>query len=361
MSRSDYKSLSKGYLDNTRSHISSNLLKNVMENKSVENFDFDTNYDFFGALYEPHNPTKPLPNEPFRAVIRSSDGIYRNLISIVIVGYVANTKNYKIKLRYKSNNSVDKNIQWYFVGTDLTKVDNRIILTDDAKIYEIPYSSIVIPETSPKIFGSLLTNSVDKFVNVNLDPRFLNALRISMKKNNECSSSIKVYISNFPIGTSGDYDYVNKQYYDSFVTIEGEHFKIKTEDSQKFYIEIACEECCKYVDNRFDTRTNKIIQKYVLNTPTPSGCNNTTCRPNIERNRDIVKDTDCNIKDPILVPKCKKINGAMNFTLEENVNVAYPGMRTVCGVNSEKRYIILSNTDPRFKSEQDKCKNSLGL
>lgn len=35
MSRSDYKSLSKGYFDNTRSHLSSN---NLMENKIVENF-----------------------------------------------------------------------------------------------------------------------------------------------------------------------------------------------------------------------------------------------------------------------------------------------------------------------------------
>lgn len=39
MSCSDYKSLSEGYLDNTRSHISSNLFNNnLMENKNVENY-----------------------------------------------------------------------------------------------------------------------------------------------------------------------------------------------------------------------------------------------------------------------------------------------------------------------------------
>ena len=240
MSRSDYKSLSKGYLDNTRSYGGHQIYpNNAVQNKSVENFNFDN--AFISKLYKGGTRLRALVH---RKALGSSTITY-TIMNIIIVKYDSGDK-YKVKLDTGNGNSYQSGADQTFVGISLSGSNylNFIIdINDTSKEYSIPYHSIIAknPYTlytnSPQMYGSLLTNfssTGQTFSNVPLDDNLFLQLKNGMT--DDCS--VNVYISNPYIPENRLY--MNTATYDltKSINIGGETYQIKKDNNNRYYVEI---------------------------------------------------------------------------------------------------------------------------
>ena len=361
MSRSDYKSLSKGYLDNTRSYGGHQIYtpNNAVENKSVENFNFDNG--FISNLYKAGTRLRALIQ---RRMPPSSKITYKTM-NIIIVKYDSGN-NYKVKLDTGNQNSYQDGADHSFVGISL--VGSNYVnfirdLNDTSREYSIPYHSIIAknPYTlytnSPPMFGSLLTNyssTGDTFSNVLLDDN----LFLLLKGRNNCT--VNVYISNSFISDI-DYDrlYINNATYDLTKTINigGETYQIKKDNNNRYYVEIKnndyCTRCCNYVDDVFDAINNKMKQKLI--NPLPNNCQTNSCP--LTKLRDIEKDKDCKYRtsNPIRIQNnCSRRGSNVRFFKYDIQELSNINMNGVC--DATKAVGLPASTE-----EIKLCKSSLGL
>ena len=218
--------------------IKSTPPNNSVENKSVENFDF--NNSFISNLYKAGTKLRALIQRKI-----PSNPITYTTMNIIIVRYDSGV-NYKVKLDTGNQNSYQAGADHSFVGISISPSNYLNFIrdiNDTSREYSIPYRSIIAknPYTlypnSPQMYGSLLTNyssTGDIFSNVLLDDNLFLLLKGGMT--NDCS--VNVYISNSFI--NDNQLYMNGATYDltKSINIGGETYQIKKDNANRYYIEI---------------------------------------------------------------------------------------------------------------------------
>ena len=206
MSRSDYKNIYEGYLDNTGykgGYNNRNIRERyggcgsepmpyeMNEGYNTTTSDITENITFISKLYN--------ANEMLMVITKSTDNSYNEDMYIKIIRHVTGTKNYRIKLTMSksyANTIKARNIDHIFEGTN-----TKIVLDNLETEYEIPYNIIMsyVGFSVGKGYfrPSLLSNS-GIFVNLDLSTNLISALR-STCSTPSTTETIKIYISRYPI------------------------------------------------------------------------------------------------------------------------------------------------------------------
>jgi len=250
MSRSDYKNLRNGYLDNTRMNL-------IRREQFREKFEPSSEISgLIDNLLVKGDDGKYLPSYPGGFTLdifiynKNSSGVYtleKESYYFDVVGYDANNKVYTIKVK---NNRITRAIKrndtdyMYYIPSFDGNISSSKVLDDVTKEYTISYKYVRLAEKWSKTIPRFLYHFIKSDNEmIHIDPFSPYFLRFKPTDMNECMH--KIYVSEEPLIVNNNFDTNNRPtiFKDYTAYMEGYQGRTFLQDSTSsgFYYTIPVE------------------------------------------------------------------------------------------------------------------------